>query len=69
MRTTIIAHSCRNKCRYSVDTPIHPLQEQMKPFNVRRFHIHIVKTQLPRNANFRQCEGLPLSSRSVLMSS
>jgi hypothetical protein len=68
--TTVFSDSCRNKCRYLVHTPVHPLQKQMEPFNVRRFHTSThSETQLPRNANFRQCEGLPLSSRSVLMSS
>src|SRR6267154_3970908 len=67
-----VSDSYRNKCRSSVDTPIHPFnsKKQMEPFSLHRFHTSTHReTQLPRNANFRQCEDLPLSSRSVLMSS
>jgi hypothetical protein len=68
---TVFSGSYHNKYLHLVDTLIHPLQKmRMKPFNVCRFHTSTHReTQLPRNANFRQCEDLPLSSRSVLMSS
>jgi hypothetical protein len=66
-RLTAPPISCRNRCRNSVGTWINPSNEE--PSKVRRQYKYIHETQFPRNPNFPQCKGLPLSSRSVLISS